>query len=378
MYTQEEIKNGNWKMKVSPEEFRKVESCVIDNGGGWWVYANGKKKYEGKESPFLFLDNFSLLACEKKSYFFEEFKESARKEISVNDFFSAMNLQKLEIPNQQKKLDVKFTREGPTVTAKILHQDESLRCPYNYDHLFIIEKGSYYLKSNILPYIYKDSFFVRGRDKEMDNLSLDYIFDSEEKAIEWLENIQAMVDEINGETDIIKPTLGHATVNETLDHYRIEDKNTLKKPFWYCYIPESGAPHFKHDSYDSALQEAKRLEANTGKDVQVLKCESIVHHEYTNIEKCELIAKAREKGACVSAIKKVEDFLHENKLPDLTIDVLFGIFSFEDIKWLVDNLGIKIPEYIFHKYSYKIKKCKKCNLINFHDRSSCVNCNYVF
>lgn len=122
-----------------------------------------------------------------------------------------------------KTLKVKFTQDGAVVTVQVLEQDESLRNKGE-----IIWRAGYSISSISYPAIAigigANKLYVRGTEKNRDNILDKWSFGTEEKATAYINSISKLIQEINGNTEeyekmnksIIIRTDGFKVVTATL------------------------------------------------------------------------------------------------------------------------------------------------------------------
>ena len=106
------------------------------------------------------------------------------------------------------RLIVEFTRNHNAVEMRVLEQDESIPR----DESWVVESGSYTVRSAFDPEINESDLFIRGRDKDKDDQSSLYEYDSEDEAVAAVEGFKTAIESLNVETSEAIATQGGKTV----------------------------------------------------------------------------------------------------------------------------------------------------------------------
>lgn len=98
--------------------------------------------------------------------------------------------------NDEVKINLKLRlhKEGHRVIGKVIYQDTAVLKR----GIFSVTRNGYTISSMYGPEIKLNTLFIRGNSEQHDRDELLFDFATEERAIEWLENICELVNEING------------------------------------------------------------------------------------------------------------------------------------------------------------------------------------
>ena len=101
--------------------------------------------------------------------------------------------------NNAMKLKIELTQDGNTISGRVLEQDESLRRTIDdWSFKLVISNTNFSILSGCHPELGESNLYVRGKNRNADDLIFGKSYDSLESADNAYKNIIELVNELNG------------------------------------------------------------------------------------------------------------------------------------------------------------------------------------